>query len=114
MLVMASSSSTAAQVPTSPVAAAAAAQIPVASATPIVWTNSLGMAFVRVPAGHFRMGGVESPDVLARAYPQLERKRFTDLADEGPAHRVQISRSFYLGQHEVTVGQFRRTMALLL
>ena len=66
------------------------------------------MAFVRVPAGHFRMGGVESPDVLARAYPQLERKRFTDLADEGPAHRVHISRSFYLGQHEVTVGQFRR------
>jgi len=73
-----------------------------------VWTNSLGMHFVQVPAGSFVMGGPEAPDVLAQAYPQLEVKRFTELADEGPAHRVLISKAFYLGQHEVTVGQFRR------
>lgn len=66
------------------------------------------MVFVQVPAGTFRMGGVEPPAVLARTYPLLETKRFTDLADEGPAHRVHITRPFYLGQHEVTVGQFRR------
>jgi len=80
----------------------------VAHAAPPTWTNSLGMVFVQIPSGQFFMGGVEPPEVLARAYPLLEPQRFTDLADEGPAHLVQITRAFYLGQHEVTVGQFRR------
>ncbi|MFY3386047.1 formylglycine-generating enzyme family protein [Paracidovorax sp. MALMAid1276] len=78
------------------------------AAPPATWTNSLGMVFVRVPAGSFQMGGLEPADVLARAYPQLEPRRFAELADEAPAHRVRIRRAFYLGQHEVTVGQFRR------
>ena len=76
--------------------------------SPTVWTNTLGMAFVKVPAGSFWMGSAESPATLARAFPQLERKRFTELTDEAPVHRVRIRRAFYLGQHEVTVGQFRR------
>jgi len=79
-----------------------------AAPPPEHWTNSLGMVFVRIPAGSFRMGSAESPDTLARAYPLLERQRFVLLADEAPAHRVHIRRAFYLGQHEVTVGQFRR------
>lgn len=69
--------------------------------------NSLGMRFVLLPAGEFLMGSDESVDALAAAYPRLERKRFEDLADEAPVHRVRITRAFYLGQHEVTVGQFR-------
>ena len=36
------------------------------------------------------------------------QSRFLKLADEGPVHRVRITRAFWLGQHEVTVGQFRR------
>ncbi|MGE0312410.1 MAG: formylglycine-generating enzyme family protein [Lautropia sp.] len=66
------------------------------------------MAFVRVPAGEFMMGSDESPERLARAYPGLERQRFVDLADEAPVHRVRITRPFFVGRHEVTVGQFRR------
>ena len=31
-----------------------------------------------------------------------------ELVDEAPVHKVRITRPFYLGQHEVTVGQFRR------
>ncbi|MBH2043747.1 MAG: formylglycine-generating enzyme family protein [Comamonadaceae bacterium] len=81
---------------------------PPAAPGPTVWTNTLGMAFVKVPAGSFWMGSDESPDTLAQAFPQLERERFTQLADEAPVHRVRIRRAFYLGQHEVTVGQFRR------
>lgn len=77
-------------------------------APPSTWTNSLGMVFQRIPAGRFTMGGVEPPEALAQAYPDLEFRRFTELADEGPAHTVQITRAFYLGRHEVTVGQFRR------
>lgn len=79
---------------------------------PPPWVNSLGMPFVRVPAGVFQMGGLPPVDVMAAIYPQLERKRLTDLIDEIPAHEVRISRPFYLGQHEVTVGQFRRFIEL--
>jgi formylglycine-generating enzyme required for sulfatase activity len=70
--------------------------------------NALGMSFVRVPAGEFMMGSDETPESLARSFPLLERKRFTDLFDEAPVHKVRITRAFYMGQHEVTVGQFRR------
>lgn len=88
---------------------AASPPLPEQPATaPARLTNSLGMQFVLVPAGSFMMGSDEVPQALARDYPQLEAKRFTDLADEAPRHRVVISRAFYLGQHEVTVGQFRR------
>lgn len=70
--------------------------------------NSLGMAFVKLPAGEFLMGSDETPETLAGAYPQLPTWRFAQLDDERPVHRVRITRSFWMGQHEVTVGQFRR------
>lgn len=70
--------------------------------------NSLGMNFVLVPAGEFMMGSDESPEELARDYPQYGRERFLLIGDEAPVHKVRITRPFYLAQHEVTVGQFRR------
>jgi formylglycine-generating enzyme required for sulfatase activity len=70
--------------------------------------NSLGMKFVMVPSGEFMMGSDESPEALAKAYPHYGRERFLELVDEAPVHKVRITRPFYLGQHEVTVGQFRR------
>jgi formylglycine-generating enzyme required for sulfatase activity len=76
---------------------------------PQVIENSLGMKFVRVPAGEFLMGSDETPEALAQDYPPpYERQRFAELADEAPVHRVRISQEFFMGQHEVTVGQFRR------
>ena len=73
--------------------------------------NSLGMKFVLVPAGEFMMGSDESPEALAQAYPQYGRERFAQLGDEAPVHKVRITRPFYLGQYEVTVGQFKRFLA---
>ena len=73
--------------------------------------NSLGMKFAWVPAGEFVMGSQEAPEALARSYPQYEPLRLADLGDEAPAHPVRITRSFFLGQHEVTVGQFRSFVA---
>ncbi|MFT3848480.1 MAG: formylglycine-generating enzyme family protein [Propionivibrio sp.] len=70
--------------------------------------NTLGMPLVRVPAGEFMMGSDESPESLAADYPQYDRERFEKLNDEAPVHRVRITRDFFLGQTEVTVGQFRR------
>lgn len=70
--------------------------------------NSLGMRFVRIPAGSFDMGNGETADRLAASYPQLERSRLLALKDEAPVHRVRITQAFFLGKTEVTVGQFRR------
>jgi sulfatase modifying factor 1 len=56
--------------------------------------NSIGMKFVLIPAGEFLMGAAES-DGDAEEH-------------EKPQHRVRISKPFYLGVHEVTVGSFRR------
>jgi sulfatase modifying factor 1 len=79
-----------------------------AAAVPKVIVNSLGMKMALVPAGTFLMGSDESPKSLAKAYPQIDPERFRLLGDEAPVHKVRITRSFFLGQHEVTVGQFRR------
>lgn len=70
--------------------------------------NSLGMKFVLIPAGEFVMGSDESSEAMLRHYPQYDHKRFVELSDEGPAHKVRITHPFYFGQYEVTVGEFRR------
>jgi len=72
--------------------------------------NSLGMDFVKLPAGAFDMGSDEAAERLARDFPQLEAERFAALADEAPVHRVLFTRPFWLGRTEVTVGQFRAFM----
>lgn len=73
--------------------------------------NSIGMALVRIPAGTFMMGSDEPIATLEQAFPLMERQRLQDLADEAPVHRVRITRDFYLGRTEVTVGQFRQFVA---
>jgi formylglycine-generating enzyme required for sulfatase activity len=67
--------------------------------------NSIGMILVPIPAGKFIMGS--SPGEVRRtendwAVPE------NLLRNESPAHEVEISRPFYMGKYEVTVGQFRR------
>ncbi len=65
-----------------------------AEAPSTLTTRSLGMTLIKVPPGEFWMG---SPSSDTAAQP-----------DERPRHLVRISRPFYLGEKEVTVGQFRR------
>jgi len=71
-------------------------------------TNTLGMALVRIPAGEFLMGSDESIASLQKDFPLMERERLDDLRDEAPVHRVRITKNFYMGRTEVTVGQFRQ------
>jgi formylglycine-generating enzyme required for sulfatase activity len=59
-------------------------------------TNSIGMRLVLIPAGQYTAGS-PSTDALSEA-------------DEQPAHRVTISRPFYLGQFEVTQDEYTRVM----
>jgi len=57
------------------------------------FTNSVGMEFVLIPAGEFDMGS-----------PDDEEGRFDE---EGPVHRVKISKPFYLGKYVVTQRQWK-------
>ncbi|MGP1629649.1 MAG: formylglycine-generating enzyme family protein [Giesbergeria sp.] len=79
---------------------------------PQILRNSLDMPFVLLPAGEFLMGSDGPPERLAHDYPNYERKRLTALFDEAPVHRVRITRPFFMGQHEVTVGEFRKFLQL--
>jgi formylglycine-generating enzyme required for sulfatase activity len=72
------------------------------------WTNSLGMEFVRIPAGEFVMGTSEADVRALIARFGEEALRLDRIAAEKPRHRVRITRDFLMGRHEVTVGQFRR------
>lgn len=64
------------------------------NAEPTIIRNSLNMPFVAIPAGSFIMG---SNEVGA------------DLREK-PAHRETITAAFYIGQYEVTQGDWQRVM----
>ncbi|QDV27894.1 formylglycine-generating enzyme family protein [Aureliella helgolandensis] len=69
--------------------------------------NTLGMKLVRIVAGEFQMGLREREDVLAnhkRSAYQLEIHAGLEM----PQFPVRITKDFWLGETEVTVGQFRR------
>lgn len=75
----------------SPDASSRAASCP--DGVPPLQTNTLGMTFAWIPPGKFQMGSPASE----------EWRRWDERL-----HRVEITRPFYLGVHEVTVGQFRQ------
>ena len=89
-------------------ALASASQAQTTPAPLTTLTNTLDMRLVRIPAGEFLMGSDEAIPSLQQAYPLMERKRLDELVDEAPVHRVRITQAFYMGQTEVTVGQFKR------
>jgi formylglycine-generating enzyme required for sulfatase activity len=61
------------------------------------------MRLVLIPTGEFDMGSNEPIQGLAQSLQIAPRF----LKDQYPLHRVRISRPYYLGMCEVTVGQFR-------
>ena len=67
--------------------------------------NSIDMKLRRIAVGEFMMGNEDSVDNLMRLFPYAEKSWFEDAAKQ---HRVRITKPFYLGQFEVTVGQFRK------
>src|SRR5207249_5979501 len=71
-------------------------------------TNSIGQQLVQIPAGEFLMGSKEAVDELDRLFPGYKIKTKTDLFEDEKQHRVRITKPFYLGKYEVTIGQFRR------
>jgi formylglycine-generating enzyme required for sulfatase activity len=59
-------------------------------------TNSIGMKFVLIQAGEFQMGS-----------PDNEKDR---QSDEGPQHKVKITKPFYMQTTEVTQAQWKAVM----
>ncbi len=72
-------------------------------AKPEVITNSIEMKLVLIPAGHFMMGTEERRKETLHEFPYCDPKW---LDGELPPHKVRITKPFYLGQCEVTLGQF--------
>src|SRR5689334_6275270 len=69
------------------------------------YTNSIGMRLVRIEPGNFLMGfaGNALPaEVAGQAW------RASGDFDERPAHRVRISKPFYIGSFEVTNAQYEQ------
>jgi formylglycine-generating enzyme required for sulfatase activity len=66
---------------------------------PVAFRNGSGLSLVLVPPGTFRMGSPrDEPGHGAGGYDET-------------LHTVTLTRPFYLGKHEVTIGQFRAFVA---
>jgi formylglycine-generating enzyme required for sulfatase activity len=64
------------------------------------------MSLTLIPPGTFDMGTTTAEmEDLASKYPVIGGKKF--MLDE-VQHQVSLTKPFYIGTHEVTVGQFRR------
>ncbi len=78
---------------------------------PVEFSNSVGMKFRLIPPGEFTMGS--SQQEIDRLLANVEAFKDKDawmgeyVRNEGPDRKVTIPQAFYLGETEVTVGQFR-------
>lgn len=90
-----------------PAANQPAATRPIAS-----FTNSIGMVFVKVPAGSFTMGTeVNCPKPDAFTSSAAYDKCIASIHEnETPARYVMISNDFWIGQFEVTQAQWYAVM----
>jgi formylglycine-generating enzyme required for sulfatase activity len=69
------------------------------------YTNSLGMKFVRIKPGTFKMGQLQTPLPL-EAFPAAKDFLRDGDYDEKPVHTVIMTKAFYMGIFEVTNFQY--------
>jgi formylglycine-generating enzyme required for sulfatase activity len=76
---------------------------------PVAVTNAIGMRFVLIPAGKFKMGSADSvEEVHAKCIGVSVNPGWA--ADEHPVHKAKISRPFYMSIYEVD-GKLLETVA---
>jgi len=81
------------------------------SMPPALFTNSIGMKLATIPPGEFMMGSSqEDADV---ALKQMKERRAHEWylqspPSETPGHRVRITKPFYFGGFEVTLGDYKK------
>jgi formylglycine-generating enzyme required for sulfatase activity len=73
-----------------------------------VTVNSIGMELVEIPAGEFPMG---SEDTVESLRTELHLRIDRNVDDERPVHRVRITKPYFMGRYETTVGEFRQFVA---
>lgn len=78
--------------------------------TSVEQPNSAGMTLVLIPPGEFQMGSNDEQRAFAlqwlKKMPRSAPGEEVRLRDEeGPPHRVVITRPFKIGRTEVTIGQ---------
>jgi eukaryotic-like serine/threonine-protein kinase len=75
---------------------------------PVETTNSIGMKLLLIPPGEFEMG---SPKKLIQEELKSADGWYTKyLTNEGPAHRVRITKPHWLGTTDVTQEEYERVM----
>jgi formylglycine-generating enzyme required for sulfatase activity len=83
--------------------------------TAINVTNGDGMRLTLIPPGEFLMGSSDDQIAAALKIAQLEESDDGVITriekSERPAHNVVISKPFWIGATEVTVGQFKKFSA---
>jgi formylglycine-generating enzyme required for sulfatase activity len=67
-------------------------------------TDSIGMTLIHLSSGEFFMGSIETPEELSRKYGA----RIYAYEGEQPCQLIMLTEGFWMGQTEVTQGQFRR------
>lgn len=60
------------------------------------FTSPSGLEMVEIPSGQFKMGCSEGDELCAD--------------DEKPSQQINISKAFYIGKNEVTVGEWKKVM----
>ncbi len=75
-----------------------------------VVTNSINMKLVRIPPGEYMMGSPKRElDWLRLTFKKIWREGHKQwFQDELPLHPIRVTRPFYMGATEVTLGQFRQ------
>ncbi|QDU31403.1 Serine/threonine-protein kinase PrkC [Anatilimnocola aggregata] len=83
--------------------------------TQIETVNSVGAKMVLIPPGEFQMGStdeqVEAALKVADKFNAVQFHKDWIQKDERPRHRVVITRPYWIGATEVTVGEFKKFSA---
>ncbi|XZE51474.1 formylglycine-generating enzyme family protein [Planctomycetaceae bacterium SH139] len=72
--------------------------------------NSLGMRMALLSAGEFEMGMLDEHNLKLKHKFSAYQREIHDYLEK-PAFPVQLSSDFFIGESEVTVGQFRQFVA---
>ena len=70
------------------------------------YVDSTGAKFVRIKPGTFQMGSKDSPESIARLYPDENADAYRN--EHHPQVTVNLTRGLFVGAHEVTRGQFKQ------
>jgi formylglycine-generating enzyme required for sulfatase activity len=74
---------------------------------PVGFENDVGMRFVLIPAGKFKMGSRDPAAMVAKKC-NMDNAQAGWFCDEQPAHEVVIEKAFYMAIHEMSEGAYRK------